>query len=226
MRNRAVKLVLLLVAAAGAVVAWQRRNETPPTAPMPRPSALGTARTGSSLPAAEPFMDPAPAVAAAPLLTPDVLPDPDEAPGSGSREAVAEPVAEAAADVGSAIAEDITPVRGTPVLDSVFVEEVDERAEVAEAAASPRTAADQAPLPTPPHGPFAEAPAGPADDLKRISGVGPTLERMLNEQGITTFAQLAALDEEGVDRLQSRLPQFPGRIRRDDWIGQATRFMG
>lgn len=79
------------------------------------------------------------------------------------------------------------------------------------------------PLPTPPKGPFTVAPEGPADDLKRISGVGPKLEQMLNDEGITTFAQLADLDEEQVDALQARLPQFPGRIVRDDWVGQATR---
>lgn len=77
------------------------------------------------------------------------------------------------------------------------------------------------PLPDPPRGPFTTAPDGPADDLQRISGIGPKLESMLNEQGITTFAQLASLDEDGVDALQARLPQFPGRVRRDDWIGQA-----
>lgn len=77
------------------------------------------------------------------------------------------------------------------------------------------------PLPTPPHGPFTTAPEGPADDLKRITGVGPKLEQMLNEQGITTFRQLAALTDEQVDELQSRLPQFPGRIRRDNWVEQA-----
>lgn len=80
---------------------------------------------------------------------------------------------------------------------------------------------DVEPLPSPPHGPFTTAPEGPADDLKRITGVGPKLEQMLNEQGITTFRQLAALTDEQVDELQSRLPQFPGRIRRDNWVAQA-----
>lgn len=82
---------------------------------------------------------------------------------------------------------------------------------------------DVTPLPDPPKGPFTTAPDGPADDLKRISGVGPKLEAMLNDQGITTFAQLAELDDEGVDALQERLTQFPGRIRRDDWVEQAKR---
>ena len=87
----------------------------------------------------------------------------------------------------------------------------------------PDEAAAVSPLPGPPKGPFAVAPEGPADDLKRISGVGPKLEAMLNDEGITTFAQLAELDEDQVEDLQARLPQFPGRIQRDDWVGQAQR---
>lgn len=99
--------------------------------------------------------------------------------------------------------------------------------------ASPGTAAGEAdpvaatsdvdPLPDPPRGPFTTAPDGEPDDLKRISGVGPKLESLLNEQGITTFAQLAELTEDQVDQLQARLTQFPGRIRRDDWVAQARR---
>jgi hypothetical protein len=34
----------------------------------------------------------------------------------------------------------------------------------------------------------------PIDDLKRIEGIGPKIEHALNAAGITTFAQLAALD--------------------------------
>jgi NADH-quinone oxidoreductase subunit E len=47
------------------------------------------------------------------------------------------------------------------------------------------------------------------------------MERLLNEQGIVTFRQLAVLDDAGIERLQSRLPGFTGRIRRDRWIDQA-----
>ncbi|CAN5430677.1 hypothetical protein BH23ACT9_BH23ACT9_09900 [soil metagenome] len=78
-------------------------------------------------------------------------------------------------------------------------------------------------LPQPPRTAFAAAPDGPADDLKRISGIGPKLERMLNEQGITTFRQLADMSDSDVDALQQRLSQFPGRIRRDSWVEQAGR---
>jgi len=50
------------------------------------------------------------------------------------------------------------------------------------------------------------------DDLKRIEGIGPVMERVLNEAGITTFADLAArtpeelqaiLDAAGVRRITS-----------------------
>jgi predicted flap endonuclease-1-like 5' DNA nuclease len=59
------------------------------------------------------------------------------------------------------------------------------------------------------------------DNLRVITGIGPKLETQLHEAGITTFAQLAALDDAGIDELESRLGGIPGRIRRDDWIGQA-----
>ena len=62
--------------------------------------------------------------------------------------------------------------------------------------------------------------AGGADDLKRIGGIGPKLEQTLNELGIFHFDQIAALEGEEIDWVDSRL-RFKGRIRRDDWIGQA-----
>jgi NADH-quinone oxidoreductase subunit E len=68
--------------------------------------------------------------------------------------------------------------------------------------------------------PLFDAPAGPADDLKLISGVGPVLERALNGIGITTWAQVARLTEEQIDTLESAL-RFRGRVKRDNWLGQA-----
>ena len=69
----------------------------------------------------------------------------------------------------------------------------------------------------------AEAPSGGADDLKRISGVGPKLETKLNENGVWTFAQIAAWTPEEVAFMDDRL-SFKGRIARDNWIDQASRF--
>ncbi|WP_298907489.1 50S ribosomal protein L21 [uncultured Aliiroseovarius sp.] len=65
----------------------------------------------------------------------------------------------------------------------------------------------------------AEAPAG-ADDLKKLSGVGPALEKKLLEAGITTFAQIAAWGEAEIAEFDEKL-SFKGRIEREGWVEQA-----
>ncbi|MDO6485171.1 50S ribosomal protein L21 [Shimia thalassica] len=65
----------------------------------------------------------------------------------------------------------------------------------------------------------AEAPAG-ADDLKKLSGVGPALEKKLLEAGVTTFAQIAAWTEADVAEFDEKL-SFKGRIEREGWVDQA-----
>jgi NADH-quinone oxidoreductase subunit E len=64
---------------------------------------------------------------------------------------------------------------------------------------------------------------GKADDLKRISGVGPKLEGLLNEMGFFHFDQIAAWTQAEVAWVDARL-KFKGRIERDNWIAQATAF--
>ncbi len=59
-----------------------------------------------------------------------------------------------------------------------------------------------------------------ADDLKRISGVGPKLEQILNGLGILRFADIAAWSDADIERIDAELG-FEGRIRRDDCVGQA-----
>jgi predicted flap endonuclease-1-like 5' DNA nuclease len=76
--------------------------------------------------------------------------------------------------------------------------------------------AEPAPAPTP-----TLAPAGGADDLSRIKGVGPKLVALLGELGVTTFAQIAAWDDAEVERIDAQLGRFAGRITRDQWIAQA-----
>lgn len=61
---------------------------------------------------------------------------------------------------------------------------------------------------------------GQADDLKKISGVGPKLEQTLNELGVWHYEQVANFTEADIAWVDSRL-RFKGRIERDDWIGQA-----
>ncbi len=70
----------------------------------------------------------------------------------------------------------------------------------------------------------AAAPAADtaADDLKAISGVGPKLEQVLNRRGIRSYAQVAALTDDEIARLDEALG-FKGRIERDDWRGQAKK---
>ncbi len=62
-----------------------------------------------------------------------------------------------------------------------------------------------------------------ADDLSRISGVGPVIVKKLNDAGITTFAQIAAFTAEDVAAMDEKL-NFKGRIERDNWIEQAKEF--
>ena len=63
-------------------------------------------------------------------------------------------------------------------------------------------------------------PQGAADDLKKISGVGPKLENTLNQIGVFHFAQIARLSQKAIDELDDKLP-FKGRIARDKWVDQA-----
>ena len=62
-------------------------------------------------------------------------------------------------------------------------------------------------------------PASP-DDQKLISGVGPKLEKVLNDLGIYTFAQVSKWKKAERDWVDNYL-KFKGRIERDDWVKQA-----
>jgi predicted flap endonuclease-1-like 5' DNA nuclease len=62
---------------------------------------------------------------------------------------------------------------------------------------------------------------GNKDDLKLISGVGPKLENLLNENGVFYFWQVAEWNARDIDVIDERLDAFKGRIARDDWVTQA-----
>jgi predicted flap endonuclease-1-like 5' DNA nuclease/regulator of replication initiation timing len=64
-------------------------------------------------------------------------------------------------------------------------------------------------------------PAGDRDDLQKIKGVGPAIEKTLNELGIFRYEQIATLSEFEIDRVARQLKGFRSRIYREDWIGQA-----
>ncbi|MFW2586974.1 50S ribosomal protein L21 [Sagittula sp. SSi028] len=68
-----------------------------------------------------------------------------------------------------------------------------------------------------------EARGGKADDLKKISGVGPKLEGLLHENGVFHFDQIAAWTASEISYMDDKL-SFKGRIERDNWIEQAKTF--
>lgn len=72
--------------------------------------------------------------------------------------------------------------------------------------------------------PLFTAPDG-KDDLKKISGVGPVLEKKLNALGITTYEQIVNFSAEDIARVDEVL-NFKGRIERDNWVEQAKELAG
>ena len=66
----------------------------------------------------------------------------------------------------------------------------------------------------------AEAAPAAADDLKKLTGVGPALEKKLIAAGITSYAQIAAWTEADVAVIDEQL-SFKGKIEREGWIDQA-----
>jgi len=64
-------------------------------------------------------------------------------------------------------------------------------------------------------------PGGLRDNLRLIKGIGPAIEKTLNELGIFRYHQIAEMTEYDINRVAQRLKGFSSRIYREDWIGQA-----
>lgn len=62
--------------------------------------------------------------------------------------------------------------------------------------------------------------AAAGGDLKKLSGVGPALEKKLMAAGVTSLEQVAAWTEADVSKIDEEL-SFKGRIEREGWIAQA-----
>jgi NADH-quinone oxidoreductase subunit E len=104
-------------------------------------------------------------------------------------------------------------------------------------AAEPPAAAQEAPSSAPEEDqqPALDDPARPAaldgardnqaDDLKKINGVGPKIEEILNDLGVYHYDQVAAWTPEQVAWVDGYL-KFKGRIDREDWIEQASKLAG
>jgi predicted flap endonuclease-1-like 5' DNA nuclease len=63
--------------------------------------------------------------------------------------------------------------------------------------------------------------SGGADDLKRIKGIGPKLEKQCNSLGFYHFDQIAAWSATEVAWMDQNLEGFKGRVSRDTWVEQA-----
>ena len=61
---------------------------------------------------------------------------------------------------------------------------------------------------------------GKPDNLKKIKGVGPKIEKTLNGLGVYHYDQIAAWDDKAIAWVDEQL-SFHGRIQREDWVAQA-----
>lgn len=155
---------------------------------------------------------------------------PAEKPAGPAVSATAEPVPAAVKPKAKPVRKAAAPAAKKPAVKAAPA------AAPAKAKVAPKTAAKAPPAKAPaapavvsrsPAKPKTSAkPAGKAagaegaGDLKRISGIGPKLEEVLKGMGVMSLAQVAAWTDADIARFDKELG-FEGRIRRDDWVGQA-----
>jgi predicted flap endonuclease-1-like 5' DNA nuclease len=66
-----------------------------------------------------------------------------------------------------------------------------------------------------------KAEATERDDLKQINGIGPYIEGKLNAIGVYKYEQISKFTDEDITNVTELIEFFPGRIKRDNWKGQA-----
>lgn len=71
---------------------------------------------------------------------------------------------------------------------------------------------------TPLAAPIGDKKAG--DDLSLIGGVGPKILKSLTDMGYTTYAQIANLTGDEIEKIEAEI-KSTGRIAREEWIEQA-----
>jgi predicted flap endonuclease-1-like 5' DNA nuclease len=162
-------------------------------------------------PAAVQPVESAPAVKAAPVYTPPPAPKPVVAPtpvaAAPKPPVAAQPVAAARQPVMAP-----TPVAAKPAVSTT---------------PAPRPAPVPVAAPAAPVEDKMERPRGlsgprngKADNLQRISGIGPKNEGILHGLGFFHFDQIAAWTAQHVSWVDDHL-RFNGRINREEWIKQA-----
>jgi large subunit ribosomal protein L21 len=108
--------------------------------------------------------------------------------------------------------QDLTSVRITEILTGGA--KPDKKAAAPKKAEAKPAKAEVAPL---------AAPVGEvkADDLSLIGGVGPKINKSLTALGYTTFAQIANLTPDEIEKIEAEI-KMPGRIAREEWAEQAA----
>jgi len=124
-----------------------------------------------------------------------------------------------------AIASDLTPARAEPpeiaMPDPVPTPEMPADKPVAAAKATAKSKAKPAAKPA--SKPAATVSA--SDDLGAIKGLGPKAAAALKAGDVTSVSQIAAWTDADIDRWDDAI-NGRGRIRRDDWVGQAKALAG
>jgi NADH-quinone oxidoreductase subunit E len=208
----AIAVAVALAYRLGALHARGQRAPSPPLA-LPRDSTTEAAPSSAPSPALPPDASLAPPVAP---LRPSTLEPADATIAERARlvrsyEADSERLRRTLASREAEVAH-LRGLAGERVL--LFAALADARAETARYRQIVVDLENDAPPP------LLESPTAP-DDLKLIVGIGPVLERMLQQMGIATYRQIARWSERDVDEFDARLHEFPGRIRRDAWVTQA-----
>jgi predicted flap endonuclease-1-like 5' DNA nuclease len=196
---------LALVAVGYALARWRAKSSPPPAAepvamPLPAPVAAPVA--------APPGADPIPAAAPAP--SPESHHAPELARLVRSLEAESASLRQRLADREAGLVHAAAFAEDRRRLFSALAQS---RAETARYRQLVVDIENNAP-------PVLFGTAAP-DDLKLIVGVGPVLERMLHQLGVTSYRDIARWSERDIDEFDARLAEFPGRIRRDGWVTQA-----
>jgi len=72
--------------------------------------------------------------------------------------------------------------------------------------------------------PAASGEAAIVDDVALIGGVGPALKKKLEAAGITSLKQIAEMDAEAIEKLDTEL-KLGGRTGREEWVEQARELL-
>jgi NADH-quinone oxidoreductase subunit E len=128
-----------------------------------------------------------------------------------------------------AIASDLTPARAEhpeiAMPDPVPTPEMPADKPVAAAKATAKSKAKPAAKPESKSASKPAATVSASDDLGAIKGLGPKAAAALKAGDVTSVSQIAAWTDADIDRWDDAI-NGRGRIRRDDWVGQAKALAG